>query len=113
MSGNPHKPAPSTLQTLTGAHSTANAAATRRRSILACPTYPDPAATAELARGDAVALVGLVRDEDPRVVFGALQYYTHEQLAALAVALAAMVPPDRSAADLLAWLDPLATQEVA
>lgn len=87
-----------------------NAAAARNRCRLACPTYTSADQLAEHAKADAVALAVLVRDEDPRVVFGALAHYTHEQLAVLAVALAAMVPPDRSTADLLAWLENPATE---
>jgi hypothetical protein len=112
VSSGQHRPTPTVLQTLTGEHRSANAAAARRRCVLACPQYTDRDRLAEYATGDAIALAGLVRDEDPRVVFGALAHYTHEQLAVLAVALAAMVPTDRSPADLLAWLNP-AAKEVA
>lgn len=85
----------------------------RTKYRLACPRYRRPELLAEVALDDATALPLLVREEDPAVVFGALQYYDHRQLSVLCVALAAMVPPDQSAADLLGWLNPFSTAEVA
>ena len=55
---------------------------------------------------DACTLVCLVRDVDPAVTGSWLQARTREQLEALCVVLAAMVPDDRSPGDLLAWIDP-------
>jgi hypothetical protein len=104
----PSRPVASPLQVLANDHIAS--ATARNKFRLACPRRAHREELAERALVDAVALVGLVRDEDPRVVHGALAYYTHEQLAVLCVALAAMVPPDRSTADLLAWLDTPATE---
>lgn len=101
------------LQVLVGRSWASNAASARTQYRLACPRYTHPGVLAEVAAQDAVTLAVVVRDEDPQVVFGALAQYSHEQLSVLCVALAAMVPTDRSAADLLGWLEPLATFEVA
>lgn len=101
------------LQVLVGRTWASSAAAARRKFLLACPWFARPDVLAEMAGVDAVALATIVRDEDPRVMFGALQYYTYDQLSVLCVALAAMIPTDRSPADLLGWLEPLASQEVA
>lgn len=107
----PSRPIASPLQVLAEDHWAQ--VASRNKYRRACPRRTHRAELADRATVDAVALAGIVRDEDPNVVFGALTYYTHEQLAVLCVALAAMVPPDRSAADLLAWLDTPLTSEVA
>lgn len=99
------------LQVLMGRTWQSTAAAARTKFRLACPRFIRRDLLADLAAQDAVTLVAIVRDEDPEVVFGALQYYTHTQLSVLAVALAAMVPTDRSVADLLGWLN--SVQEAA
>lgn len=101
------------LQVLVGRSWASNAASARVKYRLTCPRYTHPNLLAEVATQDAVTLTSLVRDEDPEVVFGALQYYTHQQLSVLCVALAAMVPTDRSPADLLGWLDSLSNSEAA
>ena len=57
----------------------------------------------------AQVLACLVRDESADTTGPWLDALDRDALYALAVTLAAMVPPDRSADDLLAWLDaPLA-----
>lgn len=106
----PSRPVASPLGVLHGGYWASRSASARNRYRRACPRFTHREELAERAQRDAVALAGLVREEDPVVVFGALSYYSHEQLAVLAVALAAMVPPDRSPADLLAWLDDPASE---
>lgn len=100
-----HKPPNTPLQALSGNYRSANAVAARKRCLLACPRFTDRDLLAEYAYRDALALADLVREEDPNVVFGALAHYTPDQLSVLAVALAAMVPTDRTPADLLGWLN--------
>jgi hypothetical protein len=101
------------LQVLAGHSHGSSPIAARNRYRLVSPRFSRREEVADLAANDAVALAAAVRDEDPLVVFGALTQYDHRQLSVLCVALAAMVPTDRSAADLLGWLEPLATTEVA
>lgn len=101
------------LQVLIGRTWQSTAATARTLYRASCPHFTDRDVLAVGAEQDAVALATIVRDEDPQVVFGALAQYDHKQLSVLCVALAAMVPTDRSAADLLGWLDPIATTEVA
>lgn len=65
----------------------------------------------------ATALVTIVRDEDANRVAQILDGCTWEQMAALIVVLAAMVPDDQSVADLTAWVheqtvDPLPLRSV-
>ena len=52
----------------------------------------------------ALSLVGQVRERDRRAYGRRLQSMPRQDLVALAVVLAALVPDDRSAADLLAWI---------
>lgn len=101
------------LQVLAGHSHGSFPIAARNRYRLVAPRFSRREEVADLAVADAVALAAAVRDEDPLVVFGALAQYDHKQLSVLCVALAAMVPTDRSAADLLSWLNPIATPEVA
>lgn len=53
----------------------------------------------------ATALATLVRDEGPESIARILDPLNRQQLYALVVALAALVPDDRSVRELLAWLD--------
>lgn len=64
----------------------------------------DPAAVRS-ARIRAQHLAGLVRDEGPDGIGAYLDSLTLEQLYAVTVTLAAMVPLDTPVADLLGWLD--------
>jgi hypothetical protein len=60
---------------------------------------------------DAVEVIAAVRDLDPREVWGTLALRGEKdplRIYALVVALAAMVPPDRPARELLEWTDALA-----
>jgi hypothetical protein len=52
----------------------------------------------------ATALVTIVRDEDANAVARIIDPLSWEQMAALVVVLAAMVPDDRSVEDLTAWV---------
>lgn len=52
----------------------------------------------------ATALVSIVRDEDANAVARIIDPLSWEQMAALVVVLAAMVPDDRSVRDLTAWV---------
>lgn len=106
----PHRPRETPIQALAGEHWSSTAASARSKFRRACPRLDNREELAEHAYRDAVSLTHLVREEDPMVVFGALSFYTHAQLSVLVVALAAMVPTDRSASDLLGWLN---TSEVA
>jgi hypothetical protein len=70
----------------------------------------NPVDTADNAAVDAMYLIEAVRDLDPREVWGRLATWAEEtpiRLLAVTVALAAMVPADRSASDLLGWTDGL------
>lgn len=68
------------------------------------PTCADPEAAAEAALNDAQGLAGLVRDEDPCVVAGALAATEPHHLQRIAIALAALVPIDQAPSELLEWL---------
>lgn len=79
------------------------------RSIAA---YPDVrpsqgghAAAAAIRRAQSLAC--LVRDEDAASIGAYLDRLDGDQLYALVVTLAAMVPVDQPATDLLGWLEPL------
>lgn len=79
------------------------------RSIAA---YPAPRPTqggraAAMAIRRAQALACLVRDEDATATGAYLDRLTGDQLYALVVTLAAMVPVDQPAAELLGWLEPI------
>lgn len=52
----------------------------------------------------ATSLVSIVRDEDAAAVARIIDPLSWEQMAALVVVLAAMVPDDRSVEDLTAWV---------
>lgn len=52
----------------------------------------------------ALALVGIVRDEDANAVARIIDPLTWEELAALVVVLAALVPDDRTVPELTAWV---------
>lgn len=82
----------------------------RRRAIEACPVVDNPVDTADSAVVDALYLTAAVRDLDPREVWGRLAQWAQEsplRLIAAAWALAAMVPQDRPASELLAWTEDL------
>jgi hypothetical protein len=71
---------------------------------------------AHQAAADAVDLCGSVRELDPREVWGTLALWNDRdplRLYALVTALAAMVPVDVPARELLAWTEPLAQKGVA
>lgn len=81
-----------------------------REAINACPLVDRPQSRAHQAVLDATDLVAAVRDYDPREVWGTLHLRQQKdplRLIALCVALAAMVPEDRPARELLAWTDDL------
>jgi hypothetical protein len=80
-------------------------------AVRACPPVDRREHRAHQAALDAVDLVASVRDYDPREVWGTLHLRQQRdplRLIALCVALAAMVPEDRPARELLAWTDELA-----
>lgn len=82
----------------------------REAAIKACPVVDRPQHRAYIATQDAVELVAAVRDLDPREVWGTWRLRGERdplRLIAVAVALAAMVPDDRPARELLAWTDGL------
>lgn len=86
-----------------------------RKAIKACPTVDRREHRAYQATLDAVELVAAVRDYDPREVWGTLHLRNQRdplRLIALCVALAAMVPDDRPARELLAWTDDLTSARV-
>lgn len=83
----------------------------RSRALAACPHVDRPGQRGYQAVVDATSMVGAVRDLDPREVWGTLALWGAEdplRLYALVVALAAMVPADQPARELLAWTDHLA-----
>lgn len=83
----------------------------RDRAIAACPHVDRPGDRAHKAALDAVEVVAAVRDLDPREVWGTLVLRGEKdplRIYALVVALAAMVPPDRPARELLEWTEALA-----
>ena len=69
------------------------------------PTQGTRAAVAAVERAQTIAC--LVRDESADSIGPYLDALTADQHYALTVALAAMVPTDQSADDLLAWLEPM------
>lgn len=79
------------------------------RSIAAYP--PARPAQGGAAAGNAIrraqTFACLVRDEGPDGIGAYLDALTGDQLYALTVALAAMVPIDQPATELLGWLEPL------
>lgn len=84
--------------------------AARNKAVAACPVVDRPGQRGYQAVLDAQALVGAVRDLDPREVWGTLALWGRDdplRLYALVVALAAMVPADQPARELLAWTDTL------
>ncbi len=68
------------------------------------PTREGPTA-ADRAVGLGLELVGIVRDEGRPRIERWLRARSRLELEQLAVALAAMVPPDESPAKLLAWTE--------
>jgi hypothetical protein len=74
------------------------------------PTYDAPRAHPEghalvvPALNRAVALVGIVREADANAVARIIDPLDWEQLAAVLVVLAAMVPDDRTVPELTAWV---------
>lgn len=79
-------------------------------AIRACPHVDRREHRAYQAALDAVDLIAAVRDYDPREVWGTLHLRNQKdplRLIALCVALAAMVPDDRPASELLKWTDDL------
>lgn len=88
----------------------------RDRALAACPHVDRPGDRSHKAVLDAVELVAAVRDLDPREVWGTLALWGQNdalRVYALVVALAAMVPADRPARELLAWTEGLMPGEVA
>lgn len=86
-----------------------------QEAIRACPAVDRPQSRAHQAVLDAVDLAAAVRDYDPREVWGTLHLRQQRdplRLIALCVALAAMVPADRPARELLAWTDELTPTSV-
>lgn len=80
----------------------------RARAIAACPHVDSPVDVASNAVVDALYLMEAVRDLDPREVWGRLAIWaagSPVRLVAATVALAAMVPADRSVSELLAWTE--------
>ena len=74
------------------------------------PLAPRPAQGSTAARSAMVRahrLAGMVRDEGPDGIGAYLDELDRDQLYALTVTLAAMVPIDQPAAELLGWLEPL------
>lgn len=88
----------------------------REHALRACPHVDRPGYRAYRGVVDAVEIVAAVRDLDPREVWGTLVLRGEKdplRIYALVVALAAMVPADRPARELLAWTEGLAPGEVA
>jgi hypothetical protein len=73
--------------------------------------HPDGDRLAEVAIGRAQRLACTVRDDGAYEVARITDPLSRDELVALCVALAAMVPLDRSAAELLAWIDEPVTVE--
>lgn len=67
---------------------------------------PEHNRRADTAVADGLELVGLVREYGPDLIDDFLARRDRYQLEALVVALAAMVPDDRSVDELLAWIRP-------
>lgn len=83
----------------------------RERAVRACPHVDRPGDRAHKGVLDAIELVAAVRDLDPREVWGTLALWGESdplRLFAATVALAAMVPADRPARELLEWTEALA-----
>jgi hypothetical protein len=81
-------------------------------AVRASPRWPREkrAATAYLAREDAISLAVDVRCHDPAYVAGRIALLARDDLprtVAAVIALAAMVPVDRPVSELLAWTDEL------
>lgn len=86
----------------------------RDQAIAACPHVDRVGDRAHKATLDAVEIVAAVRDLDPREVWGTLALRGEAdplRIYALVVALAAMVPPDRPARELLEWTEALSAPE--
>ena len=73
--------------------------------VIPSRAHPDGSRLVSPALTRATALVSIVRDEDANAVARILDGLSWEQVAAVVVVLAAMVPDDRSVADLTAWVD--------
>jgi hypothetical protein len=83
----------------------------RDRAVAACPHVDRPGDRAHKGVLNAIELVAAVRDLDPREVWGTLALWGENdplRLYAVTVALAAMVPADRPARELLGWTEALA-----
>ena len=92
-----------------------NDATATLRAIHACPHIPatDKPDVARRMITDALDVVGMVRDVDPRETWGTLALWAAEnpiRLYAATVALACMVDIDRPVSDALAWTDALAPE---
>lgn len=88
----------------------------RERALQACPHVDRVGQRSYQAVLDATCLAGAVRDLDPREVWGTLALWGQEdplRLYGVVVALAAMVPADMPARDLLAWTDQLVPERSA
>lgn len=68
-------------------------------------TSADPDRLAERMIPVAAQLAGTVHDDGPEQVAAIIDPLTRDQINALCVVLAAMVPVDRTVSDLLAWID--------
>lgn len=84
----------------------------RLRAVEASPTVPvnQMGAVVKRAKRDASDLAVMVREHDPREVWGQLALWAEEdlvRLCAATVTLAAMVDVDQPVSDLLAWVEDL------
>lgn len=87
-----------------------NLAVRRQTYIDLAPTFPnsDAVPIAARAQADAGQIAADIRDLDPREVWGRLAWWGQNdplRLYSVTIALAAMVPVDQPAAELLAWTE--------
>ena len=94
-----------TVNNLRGSHLCLDCAGTDKPTRVLDPQRAIPLARISVKR--ATELVCLVRDEGPSATGAFLDRFNAQQMYALAVTLAAMVPDDRPVDDLLAWTETL------